>query len=889
MPDASPDIPTAAISAAPAEMDGNRPSTTPPPSSPGAARKPPRRRPDFAAAPIAGRDLALIVLQLVLATILVWQFELEEQRHLLFAMLAVLGGFLVNVQLPPRFRHAWFLAVSVAGLVAVLGVLQPAGVPALASLDGWSDVVLALSVSGSLIAAALLPIGFWARVALVMTLAAMFTWLRSNSTAACWPVIGSMFMFRMISWLHAERQERSKRTWAETAGYFLMLPNAFFPLFPVVDAKVFRETWYNDGPRAIYQTGVHWITAGLLHLFLYRVIKYEVLPSPLAVRTPSEVLLYLAANYALYLRVSGHFHIVCGMLHLFGWNLPRTHDHYFLAASFSEIWRRINIYWKDFLTKIFFYPAYFRIRSRLPIQGQRRDEIAIAVAVLWVFAWTWIAHSWQTFWILGRFPFLAEHGAIWLSVGAFVAINSVVDYRKTVRSQGSRAGLTISSVFRHSVQVVAMFLLVSSFWGLWSNKEVFLYLAHTLREATWTWKDALAISGAALTLGSAAAVVQVLESKRPAARSQQPTPARESAFRGSAGRNVALLTVAVLIAAIPANEVLSDGLAIRWKALHQEQTTAGDALSNIDGYYEQLNDGSLQAGPYLLRGDSSAQQEFAGEFLSMVRPRNDIQLLELIPGWEGDFGGAKTTVNRWGMRDKPRTLAKPAGTRRIAMVGSSIVMGLGVDDDHTITQELERLLNANAQDGAPHWEVLNFGMGRTYAVERRAMIEHKVLAFQPDIILYVAHQDELFHSTKNLPYAYSKGLTFGDPMIDEVIRGHNLTPESSDYNVASAFSAAAAQILEQTYLRLHDIGERSRVNVSFTYLPIPGNHLLPSDPAVVIKMASANGLKTIDLTGWWGQVQVDDVIGVVDQYHPRPLGTRLIAERLLRDLRAALE
>ena len=44
-------------------------------------------------------------------------------------------------------------------------------------------------------------------------------------------------------------------------------------------------------------------------------------------------------------RVSGQFHVACGMLHLFGHALPETHRRYLLAESFTDYWRRINIYW----------------------------------------------------------------------------------------------------------------------------------------------------------------------------------------------------------------------------------------------------------------------------------------------------------------------------------------------------------------------------------------------------------------------------------------------------------------------------------------------------------------------------------------------------------------
>ena len=71
---------------------------------------------------------------------------------------------------------------------------------------------------------------------------------------------------------------------------------------------------------------------------------------------------YLVCNYLLYLQVSGQFHMACGMLHLFGFQLPETHHHYLLATGFTDYWRRINIYWKDFMVRLFFNPVVFRLK-----------------------------------------------------------------------------------------------------------------------------------------------------------------------------------------------------------------------------------------------------------------------------------------------------------------------------------------------------------------------------------------------------------------------------------------------------------------------------------------------------------------------------------------------
>ena len=83
---------------------------------------------------------------------------------------------------------------------------------------------------------------------------------------------------------------------------------------------------------------------------------------------------FLLATFLLYLRVSGQFHLIVGVLHLFGFRLPETHHLYFLASSFTDFWRRINIYWKDFMMKLVYYPSFFRLqRLGTTRRAGRRD------------------------------------------------------------------------------------------------------------------------------------------------------------------------------------------------------------------------------------------------------------------------------------------------------------------------------------------------------------------------------------------------------------------------------------------------------------------------------------------------------------------------------------
>ena len=217
-------------------------------------------------------------------------------------------------------------------------------------------------------------------------------------------------MFRLIVYIYELRHDKTPVSPVQTLSYFFMLPNVCFPLFPVIDYKTFRRNYYDDDAYRIYQTGIDWIVRGVIHLLLYRFVYYHLTLAPSEVTGPAQLIQYLVANFLLYLRVSGLFHLIVGLLYLFGFRLPETHNRYLLASSFTDFWRRINIYWKDFMQKVFYYPAVFRLRKL----GTTK---AMVIATLYVFMLTWFfmhisgsGYAAQCCWFCRMFysgPFLA--------------------------------------------------------------------------------------------------------------------------------------------------------------------------------------------------------------------------------------------------------------------------------------------------------------------------------------------------------------------------------------------------------------------------------------------------------------------------------------------------
>ena len=353
--------------------------------------------------------LGIVALQLGLLVVAIFGFDVESKA---FARLSVLllAGFVVHALLPLRWRLPFFLLLSVGGVFLTLGP---------------TDALWLLAATMALIGICHLPVAFALRVGMVVACALVLVYLRVTPGAAPWsgavmPVLASMFMFRMIIFLYDLRGNPKLASVPWSIAYFLPLPNVCFPLFPVIDYRTFRKNYFNEETFLIYQRGVRRMLRGFVHLLLYRLVYTRMAAGPDAVDSTGSLVLYMLSTYLLYLRVSGQFHMITGSLLLFGFNLPRTSLNYLLADSFTDFWRRINIYWKDFMMKIFYYPVYFRVRKL-----GRAKALAISTSV--VFLATWLLHSYQWFWLLGQPLISAQELFFWGLLYVAVLVNVLLE------------------------------------------------------------------------------------------------------------------------------------------------------------------------------------------------------------------------------------------------------------------------------------------------------------------------------------------------------------------------------------------------------------------------------------------------------------------------------
>ena len=357
--------------------------------------------------------IALALAQLGLAVWVVYALAVESFTLFLILAIATLG-LPVHALLPERWRMPFFAALSLAGVVAALGFAGASWVAAIGAV---------------MVGLCHLPVPWSARVALLVAAGALLAALRGGAIAnpipeEVWPVVGSILMFRLALYVYHLRAKPNVRP-ATAVSYFAMLPNVAFPLFPIVDFKSFAESQPDDSGERL-DRGVAWIVRGVFHLLLYRLVYYWVVLEPVTIRTSVELLQYVISTFLLYLRVSGQFHIAIGVLLMFGFKLGETHRLYYLARSFTDLWRRINIYWTDFMTKLVYYPVFFRAR-RL---GQT-PALLLSTGV--VFVVTWALHDYQLFWLVGRLDITLTSLLFWALLAAMVLITTLLDLRKPKR------------------------------------------------------------------------------------------------------------------------------------------------------------------------------------------------------------------------------------------------------------------------------------------------------------------------------------------------------------------------------------------------------------------------------------------------------------------------
>lgn len=806
-----------------------------------------------------------VVVQLGLLVLVIRQFRLENQAFYHNIMLLTFYGFLIHYFLPFRYRLPFFLLLSLAATAGILGFVNGA----------WL-----IGIGLGLIGICHLPLSHFARVAILlmagtMLIALRVDWIQASWLEVIWPILASMFMFRLIIYIYDLKHSKSSPTLASTLSYFFLLPNVVFPFFPVVDYSTFRRTYYDDDRHRIYQKGLQWMLRGTIHLILYRFVNYYLAIAPEDVTNTTELVRYMISNFALYLRISGQFHLIIGLLHLFGFNLPETHHLYFLASSFTDLWRRINIYWKDFMLKVFYYPTYFRIRK----WGATTSLIA---ATFFVFFLTWFFHAYQWFWLRGSFLLTSQDILFWFILALLVAANTLYEAKRGRKRTLGQQSWSVGNIAGSALRSAGTFTIMAILWSLWSSDSI------------WDWISLLSV--VEITLETIAMLILIflvitvvfgitIWIGARADRSAEPGAKQTAFFRAAAVTGGSILLLFLIGNPLvysqlggKAQELMSD--------LMVNRLSDREAALLQQGYYEDLvgvNRFNSQLWEIYTKRPSDWPSIRETE---AVRLTGDNLILELVPSTAIYLYNTKLSINRWGMRDRDYARISLPSTYRIALTGPSFVMGLGVADDEGFEWLLEDRLNRE-NDGSQYarYEILNFAVPGYSAIQDLMVLEQKGLSFQPNALFFMAHQREeeavvLYLADRisvraDLPYkelieiAHRAGVEAGAPKVEAERR---LKPFGTE-------------IVSWTYRRIVETSRAHGILPIWIFMPTLEDPLYEEEVAHLAHMAEESGFIVLNLSDAYENQEVESLVVAYWDKHPNTKGHKLIAERLYQALR----
>ncbi len=817
----------------------------------------------------------IIAAELALFVAVIYQLNLESPAFLQLSILTFFG-WSVHYFLPHRYRLLFFVVLSFLAIELIFSKAWDKWWQG----DRWwygdiGEGAWLVAIGLGLIGLCHLPVRFAWRVAALIAVGAVLAaaragWISVPWSEAIWPVLASMFMFRIIVYLYEVRHEKKPVTLLERLAYFFMLPNVCFPLFPVVDFQTFRRTYYDKPDRhEIYQTGIHWLFRGALHLILYRLVYQNFVIDAAEVQDRRDLVQFLLWPFLLYLRVSGTFHLITGLLHLFGFNLPETHKLYFLSSSFTDFWRRINIYWKDFIMKIFYYPLYFKLR-------RFGETTALIIATLLAFLITWLLHSYQWFWLRGTLIFTLNDFLFWMILAILVTANALYEMRRgrTRRLQGQ--ALSWDQALTTALKTIGVFFTISVLWSFWS--------AGSIREWLSVFQAASVPStrpGNAMLLLAAT----VLALAVPAAALARGTVDRPYEFARSAAAIIipAILVLGASFSSIhaPFGTAISTAIA----SVKNSELNRRDFANFERGYYENLLDvGGFSSELWKVYG-TRPKDWIALEDSALVRHTGSLPVYELLPLAEEEFHGIVVHTNRWAMRDQEYDKTRAAMTLRIALIGASHVFGSGVGDNETFETLVEARLNREATGGQyERYELLNFGVGGYSALECLAILEDKVLDFAPDYMVFFEHSGAPQGELPDLVTAIQNGAALRFDFVQELFRELGIDPKTDSDRLRNILYPHKERILRAIYGRLVELTRARHIPAVWVYLPRVREQAAEGSPEIEMRLAQEAGFTILDLSGVYdGQDPALIEVAPWDN-HPNAIGHRLIAEKLYRVL-----
>ncbi len=465
--------------------------------------------------------------------------------------------------------------------------------------------------------------------------------------------------------------------------------------------------------------------------------------------------------------------------------------------------------------------------------------------------------------------------SFWAILGFLALINSLREQKRRPKPELLGQGL----------RIVGTFAVIAILWSLWTSPTFTDWFALLTLTEPWQIESSDLLRLAAILTPLLIGLLIVLLGRRFERHQTIESwleKLKNTSFRPYLNATAVAATILFLIAIFdPAvYRRFGSDAARTMISLTSPALSRRDDLLLTRGYYEELaNVNRFNTELWQLYQEQPPDwKSLAG--VRAINLRDDLLEYDLLPNLEIYYKRAAFSTNNWGMRDKEYTQLVPENTCRMALLGSSIVMGAGVTDREVFEWRLEEQLNDDSRL-TKHVEILNFASGGYFPLHRMAVLEEKAMAFNPDVVIYVSHpRNEL--TSDYIVELYRKNITFPEE-IEQILEATEIQESMADIVIQKRIQTVIDDITLTIYRRIADQSKANGILPIMVLVPrVDGEEA--DDVRQVIQLGQEAGFIVIDLTDVYAEYEPSAIWVAAWDHHPNSTGHALIAERLYQEI-----
>jgi lysophospholipase L1-like esterase len=151
----------------------------------------------------------------------------------------------------------------------------------------------------------------------------------------------------------------------------------------------------------------------------------------------------------------------------------------------------------------------------------------------------------------------------------------------------------------------------------------------------------------------------------------------------------------------------------------------------------------------------------------------------LAPNQQGWIDNGLVTVNAAGFRSRTQTdLPKPAGRYRIAVLGDSVTIGMGVADDESFSARTEQLLRQRFP--GKDLDVVNLGIPGYDTRQEVGLLRRHLAQLQPDLVLVGFYSNDVPDVLEGEVTPTGTPIAAGQQHAGQVLHMDSTTPSFAD-------------------------------------------------------------------------------------------------------------